>query len=240
MKPKPCAVNETIYPITKAVGLGKLSEEEFAKQLTDMVAKGDLEGARAKARLIVASGRSASIALDAILEGYNIAADLHTLGEEDQERFDKSEQAAKSAIETIETYLHKTQIRTDAKVAVGSVASSRDLTSRIAAVMLKVAGFKVWEMHARGSSKELLMNAEQTGVDVLLACLPNGDTGALSDFLREVRAGNFAKRITIAVLVPDYSSPFEEDIVAAAARNPTEAVSRVMEVLMRKGKLVRT
>jgi len=205
-----------------------------------MVAKGDLEGARAKARLIVASGRSASVALDAILEGYNIAADLHTLGEQDSERFDRSEEAAKSAIETIETYLHKTRIRTDAKVAVGSVGSNPELTSRIAAVMLKVAGFKVWEMHGRGSAKELLMNAEQTGVDVLLACLSNGGTGSVEDFLKEVRTGNFAKRISIAVLVPDYSSPIGEDVVAAVARNPTEAVSRVMEVLMRKGKLVTT
>jgi methanogenic corrinoid protein MtbC1 len=215
----------------------KLSEEEFARQLTDLVAKADAEGAAAKARLIVASGRSASLALDAILEGYNIAADLHRLGEYDRERFLKTEEAVKSAIETVEKYLERTKIKTEAKVAVGSLAGGRDMTSRITATMLKVAGYHVLEMHSKTSAKELLMNAEQAEVDLLLACLPDTESNNLRDFLHEVKAGNFSRRLSIVLLSAE-KSPADNGMVEAVARNPTEAVSRVTEVLMRKGKLL--
>ncbi len=217
-----------------------MSEEEFARQLTDMVAKADIEGAKAKARLIVASGRSASLALDAILEGYNIVADLYRMGEYDRERFVKSEEAVKAAIETVEKYLETTRIRTDAKVAVGSVQFSGDLTSRIAGMMLKVAGFHVWEMHGRSSAKELLVNAEQSGVDLLLACISDSEEAAVLDFTKEVRAGNFAKRFPIVLLTAKGAVAAQDDAIAAVARNPTEAVSRVAEVLIKKRKLTLT
>ena len=144
------------------------SPDESAKNLTELILKGDHENAARVAGEIASTGKETNSVVDVISEAMNIVADLHEVDRYSPEQVESCQRAAEGALHAIRPGIRAEQRRISGKVMVTSLyGDPHNFDKTLLLTMLEVGGFSALDGGAERSPEEVADRVSAMRPDVL-------------------------------------------------------------------------
>jgi methanogenic corrinoid protein MtbC1 len=205
---------------------------ETAKNLTELILKGDHENAARLAGEIARGGMETNDVVDVISEAMNIVADLHEVERYSPEQVESCERAAEGALHAIRPGIRAEQRRISGKVMVTSLhGDPHNFDKTLLLTMLEVGGFSALDGGAELSPEEVADRVSAMRPDVLAVPLvsPAAVKGLidvktlLSDLGLKTRIVAYGRGVTGLPRTAEFSA-VEEDSLSA--------LSKIAEILL--------
>lgn len=208
--------------------------EQRLQHLTNALLAGKAEEARQSAHAALAQGSTANEILDALVEAANILADLHEIGEYEQNRLALAEGAINTCLQVIDEQLGRSEGRFNVKATVGPVGlKAGGLLSTVISAALRSVGFHSINLSKTQTPLELLRNSEELGADLVVPLLPgDGAELHLRSFMEEIERGGFKSKFEIIPVVPGL--PDTVQVTITVARNSGEAITKATEWALKR------
>ncbi len=216
-----------------------MKDEVIQRQLADAIVRGESGLAEAKAKVIAQYAKDPTEALDDLYDAFRAAESLHMMGEYDENRFDASAHAAQASLNALKSSLIPRQTRFKARICIGPVSGGRDVISTIVAAMLTATGHEVTDLSRATTSKELLRNAEQSNVELLIVSFNEQTVSLAEEFISEFESGGFQSKFQVMAFARGSPPNIPvSDRFALVVHEPLELLSKVTEFLIRKQRSV--
>jgi methanogenic corrinoid protein MtbC1 len=212
-----------------------MDERELARNLQDMIVRGNAHAARGVAERLV--GISPNLTLDAIINGLNIVRDLGEIKEYSEERINASRAAVCEALRAFKVNVHSKDVAFKGRVALGSYGSAQEAELELLSAALGLAGLEIINLASGESPTGLLRNAADHKVDVLVAYV-NDDTPEswLEDLAKAIVGGNFQQVFETIVFASSAAPVALGNIIKGITYDLDEVAAKVTELLIAKRK----
>jgi methanogenic corrinoid protein MtbC1 len=203
-----------------------------SKRLTEMILKGEDQGAAHIAGEIASGKAETNDIVDAISETMNIVADLHEVERYTGQQVENCERAAESALNAIRPGLKVEQRRISGRVMVTSLhGDPHRFDKTLLLTMLEMGGFSALDGGEELSPEEIVRNVKVEKPDVL--AIPLVSASAVNDLMRTrsllANSGAKTKLVTYGRGVAKLPSDSQ---LTAAEEDSLSILSRIAEILI--------
>jgi methanogenic corrinoid protein MtbC1 len=203
-----------------------------SKRLTEMILKGEDQGAARIAGEIASGKAETNDIVDAISETMNIVADLHEVERYTGQQVESCERAAESALNAIRPGLKVEQRRISGRVMVTSLhGDPHRFDKTLLLTMLEMGGFSALDGGEELSPEQIVRNVKVEKPDVL--AIPLVSASAVNDLMRTrsllANSGAKTKLVTYGRGVAKLPSDSQ---LTAAEEDSLSILSRIAEILI--------
>ena len=214
-----------------------MTGERFLKKISEGIVNFDAETVKEAILMALKQGVVPLDIFRGISSGLDVVGEKYVKGEYFLSELIMAGETAKAAAETLEPYLKAGKVRSLGKVVIGTVKGDlHDIGKNIVTMLLRFAGFDVYDLSADVSAEEFIEKTKEVNPDIVgMSALLSTTVTQMKIVLDRLSQAGLRDLVRVIIGGPPTSEKFAEEIKADAYAPDAVTGLRICKEFVRQG-----